>query len=73
MRDVIVHFGDRDLIVPEAMVLSSKLLFGKFLGLVAEWGIRSKKEDQNFKYQHESKSYLEFTKFTLLTNEMGVK
>lgn len=67
-RDEVVYFGDKDLIVPEAIVLKSKLLYGKSSGLSAEWGIRSKKEEQNANDDQKINSYLELNKFSLLTN-----
>lgn len=40
--DATVGFGDNNLVVPDAIVMQSNLLFGKTRGLLYEWSLKSK-------------------------------
>jgi hypothetical protein len=64
-RDAIVNFGEHGLIVPEAVLLRSNLLYGKSSGLIMEWGIRARaKEKEKETAKPEMETYLEVTKYT---------
>lgn len=66
-QDAIVGYGQQGLIVPDAISLSSDLLYVKNLGLIAEWGIRSRTKLQSDKYPENeieksgTERYLELT------------
>jgi hypothetical protein len=64
-RDAVVTFGGQDLIVPEAVVLHSNLLYTKDRGLIAEWGLRVRPKSQaNVPGQPEMETYLEFNHYS---------
>jgi len=43
--DGTVGYGDTNLIVPDAILMKSKILFIKGQGPVLEWGVRSRKKE----------------------------
>ncbi|UCE17336.1 MAG: hypothetical protein JSV84_10570 [Gemmatimonadota bacterium] len=45
--DKTVAFGGTDLIVPDALILQSKVLIAQGVGPVLEWGVRSRKKEGN--------------------------
>ena len=46
-QDVEISYGEQGLIVPEAILLKSDLLYCTSIGLVAEWGLRTKPKETN--------------------------
>jgi hypothetical protein len=72
-QDAIIAYGEQGLIVPEAIILKSNILYGDKTGLVAEWGIRSKKiEEETKDGKQELENYLELNKYYML-NRGGVR
>lgn len=68
-RDAIIQYGKNNLVVPEAVYLSSNILAGDNGQLILEWGIRSlpavKTEGNTVAYDS---LYIEVTKYRLLNN-----
>jgi hypothetical protein len=61
-----VYYGEKELLIPNAVLLESKLLFGKTKGLLYEWSIKTKKNnvDQKNPTQHSQiRNYIELTKY----------
>jgi len=71
-QDAVVNFGEHGLIVPEAIIISSKLFYVENHGLMAEWGLRTRpKQIENIPSEPERETYLEFN--TNSTINRGVR
>jgi len=68
-KDEIFNYGGQGLIIPDAVLLKSNLLYGEKSGLIAEWGIRSK---QNIPEQspdkQETETFLEYNIYSFILN-----
>lgn len=68
-RDAIIQYGKNNLIVPEAVFLSSNILAGNNGQLILEWGIRSLPVDKpEVKTAVHDSLYIEVTKYILINN-----
>ena len=63
-QDKSMSYGEKGLIIPDAIMLKSSLLYGSKSGLIAEWGLRSrKKEIKTMNETIETETYLELIKY----------
>ncbi|MFH1197917.1 MAG: hypothetical protein V1720_19605 [bacterium] len=63
-QDESIQFGENNLVVPEAVILTSNVLYGNSSGIIAEWGLRTKqKNDTGNVTENKIAAYLEFNKY----------
>jgi hypothetical protein len=73
-QDGTVGFGENNLIIPEAIIIKTKLLVDQNGYLIAEWGIKAKQNEElikNFEGPEQKPSndlYIEFTRYTIKTD-----
>lgn len=64
IQDFSMSYGNNGLIIPDAIMLNSTLLYGSKSGLIAEWGLRNrKKTTQTPSETPEQEAYLELIKY----------
>jgi len=68
LQDAVINFGEQGLIVPEAIVISSNLLYAGGRGLLAEWKIRTYPKVEN-KIASQSETDLEFNCYSKIPLE----
>lgn len=64
-RDMKISYGEQGLIVPEAIMLKSVLVYTKDSGIIAEWGIRTKNKNPEVEpgSEKEPELYIELTRY----------
>lgn len=67
-QDVILNYGEQKLILPEAIVIKSFLLYGEKSGLILEWGIRTKEVKKEEPSEQENTAYLELSRYKRIKN-----
>lgn len=68
-KDEIFNYGGQGLIIPDAVLLKSNLLYGEKSGLIAEWGIRSKQNNpEQSPNKQEIETFLEYNIYSFILN-----
>jgi hypothetical protein len=66
-RDVKINYGEQGLLVPEAIILKSNIVYTKSSGIIAEWGIRTiAKDGETEQREKEVDAYVELTKYFII-------
>jgi hypothetical protein len=68
-KDIIMPYGNQNLVMPGAMMMQSSMVYGTKSGLLAEWGIRSRPNRKTDRQKPQDQElYLELNHYQLITH-----